>query len=111
MRPFPDLSEQVTVSTGGGRSPVWAPNGEELFYRGREAVMAVTVHESGDTRFDTARPLFADRYSVGNRRYDVAPDGRRFLMVRTRDRAPQSSVSLHVVLNWLEELRERVRVP
>ena len=111
VRPFPDLAEgQVTVSVGGGSSPVWAPNGEELFYRGREAIMAVTVHESGDTRFDTPRPLFADRYSVGNRRkYDIAPDG-RFLMVRTRDRAPQS-VSLHVVLNWLEELRERVRVP
>ena len=33
VRPFPDVnSGRWQVSTGGGTRPLWAPNGQELFY-------------------------------------------------------------------------------
>ena len=50
----------------------------------------------------TATVLFERRYSPG---YDVTPDG-RFIMVRTPDESLPRRVN--VVLNWFEELRERV---
>ena len=103
VRPFPDLSEsQVTVSAGGGSAPLWAPDGRELFYRGGEAMMAVSLRENGGLQPGTRSRLFPDRYSVGNRRYDLAPDG-RFLMVRTRE--PSQSVQLNIVLDWTGILR------
>ena len=39
--------------------------------------------------------------------YDISPEGRRFLMInpRTSDAVP---ARLNVVLNWMEELKQRV---
>ena len=50
VRPFPDVnSGHWQVSTGGGIQPLWARNGEELFYRGPNgALMGVRV-EPGTT--------------------------------------------------------------
>jgi hypothetical protein len=38
------------------------------------------------------------------RNYDVAPDGRFLMLVRDRREAP----TIHVVLNWFEELERLV---
>ena len=39
--------------------------------------------------------------------YNVAPDGQRFVMIQ--EGAPVSSVTqINVVLNWFEELKQRV---
>lgn len=52
--------------------------------------------------------LFEQRYAFGSAQtipnYDVSPDGERFLMVKDES----SSGRLNIVLNWLEELRQRV---
>ena len=42
--------------------------------------------------------------------YDVAPDGQRLLVVRTREQQQESSTQINVVLNWFEELKQRVPV-
>ena len=42
--------------------------------------------------------------------YGVAPDGQRLLMVRTREQQQKSSTQINVVLNWFEELKQRVPV-
>jgi len=49
---------------------------------------------------------------TGGRTYDVAPDGRRFLMNQQRDPVPQPPIE-HVVLvqNWLAELERTVPKP
>ena len=41
--------------------------------------------------------------------YDVTPDGKRFLMIKPSesDRAP---AHINLVLNWLEELKQRIQV-
>ena len=38
--------------------------------------------------------------------YDVSPDGQRFLMVKASGQ--ESVATMNVVLNWFEELKERV---
>ena len=46
------------------------------------------------------------------RPYDLSPDGDRFVMSRLADvGGVTASAELIVVLNWLEELKERVPVP
>ena len=35
--------------------------------------------------------------------YDISPDGRRFLVIRSADEEP--SAQMNVVLNWFEELK------
>ncbi len=48
VRPFPDVdARRIPVSANGGTSPLWSPDGEELFYRNENSVMAVTVEMGG----------------------------------------------------------------
>ena len=81
---FPDLGDRVQVSTGG-TSPLWSPDGTELYYRAGPAMIAVPV-ETGAS-FTAGRPetLFEGPYLDDlARNYDLAPDG-RFLMIRPAD--------------------------
>jgi hypothetical protein len=49
--------------------------------------------------------MFEGRY---NGRFDVAADGKRFLMIRDNDERPR--LEIRVVVNWLEELKRKVAV-
>jgi hypothetical protein len=40
--------------------------------------------------------------------YDVAPDGQRFLMVKPIEQAQAAPTQINVVLNWFEELKQKV---
>ena len=113
---FPGLGGKVTISTDGGRLPVWAPDGRELFYRGPRGMMVVPVLETESTfRAGDPSVLFETQYyfARSRRTYDLAPDGQRFLMVKegaATDDSAAPAVQIHVVLNWFEELRARVPV-
>jgi hypothetical protein len=39
--------------------------------------------------------------------YDVSPDGQRFLMLKANEQA-QAPAQINVVLNWFEELQQKV---
>ena len=101
------------ISTEGGYGPVWFRNGNDLFYRNGDRMMAVTVEtEPQSSRFRGSVPemLFEGEFlsepsGSGSRTYDVSADGQRFLMVE----AGETRAELHVVLNWLEELEARSR--
>ena len=112
VRPFPDVdSGRWQVSTGGGVQPLWARNGQELFYRNGEAVIAVSIET--DPNFVAGNPemLFEAAYFLGpgGRTYDVAPDGERFLMIQQIESASNSQ-QIVVVQNWFEELKRLVPV-
>jgi len=61
--------------------------------------------------------LFDGQYGASanqsGRTYDVAPDGKRFLMIKAAGSADQTAVptSLVVVQNWREELKRLVPTP
>ena len=95
----------------GGTEPLWNPKGGELFYRSGDKMMAVPV-QTQDT-FSVGRPqmLFQGRYLTKvfpqlATAYDVAPDGQRFLMIKESEE--DTSGTINVVLNWFEELKQRV---
>ena len=99
---------KVTISVDGGTEPVWSPGGDQLFYRSGSAMMAVEVAARPTMSVGTPRALFADnrynRNQNGNANYDVLPDGQGFVMIL----GGGAPTELEVVLNWFEELKDRV---
>ena len=93
----------------GGAWPLWSHDGTELFYRSRDGMMmAVSIETDPEVRIGTPQALFPWTYTWagGAVHYAVAADA-RFLMLKE---APQvwPPQKIDVVLNWFEELKERV---
>lgn len=105
---YASLAEKVAVSTDGGHTPKWSRDGRELFYRQGDALMAVSVDTGTIFRSGKPRRLFAGPYRGESQEpaFDVSPDSRRFLMIKSDDAATLRQ--MNVVLNWFEELTHRV---
>ena len=120
VRPFPEVDGgRWQISTSGGDSPLWSPGGRELFYRNGDAVMAVPVKTDPSFSLETPKTLFHGTYVSfgvqGNRTelnpWDISPDGKRFLMVKQPDALAYGGPrKINIVVNWLEELKQRVPV-
>jgi len=100
--PFPGPGGKWQVSTGGGAGPRWAGDGRELFYRAGDKMMVVEVETRPTFRVGIPKALFEGRYDLG---YDVGADGKRFLMMKGIEGAPETQAQ--VVLEWFDELRRR----
>ena len=116
IRPYPDPAEQVTVSVGGGREPLWAKNGD-VFYRNLtgERMFVVPVATEPKLKVGTPVQLFQGPFylpATGSPRlqYDVAADGQRLLMLTTRSSTGSSPARPRIVIvqGWFEELRRLV---
>jgi serine/threonine-protein kinase len=113
VRPFPNVNAgRWQVSTSGGTKPAWARNGRELFYLDRDNAMTSVPVQMTDSAFNAGKPtkLFENPYFGANnvRTYDVSSDGQRFLMIKFGERTADSSAGIVVVLNWTEELKQRL---
>jgi eukaryotic-like serine/threonine-protein kinase len=115
VRPFPITSARFPVAEGV--YPVWSPNGKSLIFRrlttGEFVVTDVTA--SAGFAFSPPRQLpknFPDAVvNSGRRSYDILPDGRLLGVVAVSDTPTrQGAPELQVVLNWSEELKQRVPV-
>ena len=103
------------ISSAGGAEPVWARSGRELFYRAGRTMMAVPVQSGDAFSIGRAVTLFEGDFEHNDGvqstlpDYDVSPDGLRFVMLqRTGPAAAAAPDGLHLVLNWFQDLAERV---
>jgi hypothetical protein len=116
VRPFPDVnSGHWQVSTGGGTRPLWARNGQELFYVSLAgALMRVGVERVPSWAATTPTLLIkagcATLGSLSGRTYDISPDGQRFLLIKEGGGSEQAAapVTLVVVQHFDEELKRLV---
>ena len=114
VRRFPNIDDgkvTISVETGSAREPLWGPDGQELFYKDlrTQTLMAVSIETEPTFRAGTPEPVFdVPAGAGGGVQYDVAPDGQRFLFVLPGDDGP-ATPQINVVLNWHQELLERVR--
>jgi serine/threonine-protein kinase len=112
VRPFPDTASGYwQVSTEGGTRPLWARNGQELFYLDPTgAVMRVAVTHGTTWAATAPTKLFDGPYGAianqSGRTYDISPDGERFLMIKAESSDEAGApASIVVVQNWGEELK------
>jgi dipeptidyl aminopeptidase/acylaminoacyl peptidase len=121
VRPYPEVKGgKWQVSTSGGIWPLWSRDGRELFYRSGNAFMAVWVKTGPTFSLETPRMMFRGTYAffptipnVSN--WEISPDGKRFLMIKSSASSGSASEApeprkITIVLNWFEELKQRVRV-
>ena len=99
VRSFPDVGSRIQISTGGGRRPVWAPDGKTLYYWEGSRLTSATLARDPVLRVVSRKPLFDGHYETD---YDISHDGTRFLMIQTET----SGLNLVVIPDWQTELRQ-----
>jgi Tol biopolymer transport system component len=103
---FPGLGSRWQISQNGGVEPRWSGDGKELFYFAPDnRLMAAQVKTDGAS-FDVGviQPLFQARSMGFTYRYDVANDGKRFLVVAG---LPQDLSPITILTNWTAELPKK----
>jgi hypothetical protein len=108
VQPFPDPSggKWLVSRGGGGNHPKWRRKGKELFYISADSkIMAVDVtttpvFRSGSPKALFATPLFAYTITPNVTRYDVTPDGQRFLINTLSADGAATPSPITVIVNW-----------
>ena len=109
VRPYPGPGAAVQVSEAGGTEPAWSRDGRRLFFRGDRRMHAATLATRPALAVTGRATLFTEAFDgdmpMPHRNYDVAPDGREFVMIAA---VPDARPETVVVLGWLGELRARL---
>ncbi|HYL35863.1 MAG TPA: protein kinase [Bryobacteraceae bacterium] len=107
VQPFPPAAGggKWMVSKNGGVQPRWRRDGKELFYVAPDGkLMAVDVSTQPVFKSGVPQALFDTRIygggvvNAGAARWDVSPDGKRFLVLSLV--GSEGSEAMTVVLNW-----------
>jgi len=120
---YPEGGRRWQISAGGGETPLWSPDGRELYYWKGGRMMAVSVEtDSAEFSPGKERALPQPEFSA-LLDWDISPDGKRFVIVgrlatvvtvndptvtnsspnRVEVRVPE----IRVVTGWFEELRKK----
>ena len=111
VRKFPDKGTRWLISNGGGTMPVWSRNGRDLFYRTEDSrIMVATYTVRGDTFVADKPRVWSDKRLANTgltRNFDLAPDGKRFVVLMAPEGAEPIELPSHVTLmmNVFDELR------
>jgi serine/threonine-protein kinase len=112
VRPFPDVGAgSRRVSPGGSAvEPVWSDDGDELFFRTAEGLMALEITDVATFATGEVRRLFEAEgilLFTSHRRYTYDGRGDRFLMMRELSQEAVPS-ELILVQNFIEEVKVRL---
>jgi Tol biopolymer transport system component len=100
--PFPTPSAKWQVSTGGGSSPRWSPDGKELYYIAPNGtVVSASLQQGKDgIQVTSTHPLFRTNPQA----FDISRDGKRFLIYK--DAENQQVAPLTLITNWPAALKK-----
>jgi len=107
------------ITTEGGFFPAWSPSGSQLFYTSpqRDKLFSVDVQTGASFSFSKSSPVpLPPGVLLGTtsaRNYDIAPDGKQFVVVIPVPQpapAQRSNQQVELVQNWLEELKLRLTI-
>ena len=115
VRSFPNPGERTPVSEGGGEFPRWSPDGNTVYYwtlfaGGENTFMAARLQREPTPRVLSRDSLFVGRYY--RPASDLHPAGNRVIVGRLNSTAQLGTAAsperFVVVVNWFEELRQRM---
>jgi serine/threonine-protein kinase len=115
VRPFPPTAAryQVPDPAQGARltvHPVWARKAPELIYSVGPGMLATAPVTTGTT-VEFGAPSVVQIPGTGDvvvRSWDLTPDGQHIVRVIETDLDGTLQPPIHVVINWLDELKSRV---
>ena len=87
VAPYPDGAPPwARISTDGGMTPTWSPDGKELFYRRGNELWAVQIEVVPEVTKGTSVRLFETNFGPPGivSSWDVMPDGESFVIIRER---------------------------
>jgi Tol biopolymer transport system component len=106
IRSFPDGGQKTQVSIAGATGAQWAPSGREILYRADDGkIMGSAFSVSPDVAIGPPRAIL-DASSYDNF-FCISADGSRVLMIPLIA-AERTAVQINVVLNFIDELRQRM---
>ena len=102
---------------------MWSRDGKQILYQSAPfantgRLFAVDVRTQPTFTFGKPMPLPIDGIVLPgpptHRNFDITPDGKQFIIVQTSksqsDMNQRSRTQINVVVNWFEELKQRVPV-
>ncbi|HKI85615.1 MAG TPA: protein kinase, partial [Thermoanaerobaculia bacterium] len=114
VRPFPSLDGRTQVSTASSQFPRWSRTSHELFFQATASpkpILSVSYRVEG-TSFQPDDPQTAVRVPLEARdpfpNYDVAPDGKHFVILQAAKMKEAEVPMPTVVLHWFERVQELV---
>jgi serine/threonine-protein kinase len=109
LRSFPDGKRTLQVSTDGGMSPLWGPDGRELFYWNVGFTKLMRVELSPGPNLSAGTPALLFEFSALRsgflRTFDITPDGRRFLIQKQQAPVAVPVTELNLVRKWFDDVR------
>jgi serine/threonine-protein kinase len=116
VRPFPaGNGGKSQISDTGGLYGLWSNDGHELFYETTDNQIMVVDYRVESGAFIPGKPkLWSDKriFYTGTSNLDLAPDGKRFLVLVTPELAPGEKNPVHItmLLNFFDEVKRRIPV-
>ena len=115
VRPFPASATKYQIHSGGANGdahPFWSRNGKQLFFATGPTTFAA-VNVAGEAGFTFSSPVPIPKGGLigsnnGPRNYDILPDGRFLGVVPAGQGQVASAPQIQVLLNWFEDLKQRV---
>jgi eukaryotic-like serine/threonine-protein kinase len=115
VQPVPRTGSKYVVSVG--IQPIWSRDGKELAFDRQQTFSVVSVKT--EPSFASGNPVALPKAGLRimgpvalAREYDMMPDGKRFIGVidTGQGQSRVGATQIQVVLNWFEELKQRVPV-
>jgi dipeptidyl aminopeptidase/acylaminoacyl peptidase len=117
VEPYPRTKARYQISTNGGLSALWSPDGKQLYYvepfRGQ--LTSVDIEQTAQNLVPgKTTPLPIEGIvTAGPRGYDIMPDGKSFVVLQLQSQGDSSKATpdqINITLNWFEELKQRLPV-
>jgi serine/threonine-protein kinase len=116
VTPFPEGGRRIMVSKGGGRTPIWSPDGNRIYYfsttPGVLSVQVVDIRNEPEFLLSQPRQLFEcqDTWFSG-RDWDLSPDGQYFVVVRSVGEEQWSPPShINIDMDFFHLIREKAKM-
>ena len=113
VQPYPPTGAKYQITTAGGVSPLWSPDGKQIFYMAVAGnLVSVDVRTQPSFGFgnptETSIKALRFRNNVV-RSFDMTRDGKQFLVVTAGASTGGQSTQpqIRITMNWFEDLKQK----